>query len=161
MIEESRFTAEVERMQDMLYRVSVSILRSDADAQDAVQQALENAWRHRRRVNADFFAPWLTRIVINTCKSLLRQKKRLIVTDRMEAFDRTSPPSDPSLRDALERVPYHYRMPLLLHYLEGFSLEEIARMLHLPLNTVKSRLHRGRSLLRAEWNKAEENDHEA
>ena len=161
MIEESQFTAEVERMQDMLYRVSAGILRNDADAQDAVQQALENAWRSRHRVNADCFAPWLMRIVINTCKSHLRQQRRLIVTDQMEAFQRAAPPPDPSLRDALERIPLKYRMPLLLHYMEGFSLAEIAGMLRLPVNTVKSRMYRGRNLLRAEWNEAEDMHDEA
>ena len=155
-MEESRFTAEVLRMQDTLYRVAVSILHHDADAQDAVQQALENAWKHRDRVNPDYFAPWLMRIVINGCKTQLRQKKRVIVSDRMELYGGEAPPPDPSLRDALQRLPLKYRMPLLLHYLEGFSLEEIAQTARLPLNTLKSRMHRARQMLRAEWNKAEE-----
>ena len=156
MIDESRFTAEVLRMQNMLYRTAVSILRHDADAQDAVQQALENAWKHRHRVNPDYFAPWMMRIVINCCKSQLRLRGREKSTDQMELYGGETPPPDPALADALSRLPIKYRMPLLLHYLEGFSLEEISQALRLPMNTVKSRLRRARLLLRAEWNKAEE-----
>ena len=54
-MDESAFVAEVTQMRDMLYRLSVSYLGCDADAQDAVQQALENAWRHRDRVKPDAF----------------------------------------------------------------------------------------------------------
>ena len=156
MIDESRFTAEALRMQDMLYRTAVSILRHDADAQDAVQQALENAWKHRHRVEPDFFAPWLMRIVINCCKEQLRKRSWETASDQMDLYGGETPPPDPDLADALARLPIKYRMPLLLHYLEGFSLEEIAQTLRLPMNTVKSRMRRARLKLRAEWNEAED-----
>lgn len=74
MMTEERFVQEVMQMRDMLYRLSVSYLHHDHDAQDAVSQAIENAWRHRDRVSPDAFRPWLTRIVINQCKTLLRQR---------------------------------------------------------------------------------------
>ncbi len=150
MIEESRFVAEVTAMKDMLYRLSVSYLHSDADAQDAVQQAIENAWRHRDRVGADYFRTWLTRIVINECKTQLRRGRRYVCSDQMERYAGQTPPPDLTLRDALDRLPEKLRTPLLLQCMEGFSVREVSRALRLPETTVRSRLYRAREALRRE-----------
>lgn len=150
MIDEGSFVREVIARQDMLYRLAVSYLRHDADAQDAVQQAVEKAWKHRTRVDQDGFAPWLTRIVINECKSVLRRRKRAIPSERMELYEGETPPPDLSMADALSRLPEKLRTPLLLHYIEQFSVDETARALGLPATTVRSRLHRARIALRKE-----------
>ena len=144
MIEEACFISAVEAMQQMLYRLSVSLLRSDADAQDAVQQALMQAWAAKERVSEDYFRPWLTRIVINECRTLLRKRKREISVPLNEGV---SPPPDMALRDALFRMPEKLRIPLILHSLEGFTMEEIAKSLRLPVSTIKGRLRRARSTL--------------
>ena len=137
-------------MQDMLYRLSVSYLHHDQDAQDAVSQAIENAWRHRDRVREDGFRPWLTRIVINQCRSMLRRRARVTPSDQLERLAGELPPPDLALRDALSRLPDGLRTPLLLHYMEGFSTDEVARALRIPGATVRSRMHRARLRLRAE-----------
>lgn len=150
MIDGERFVREVTDMQDMLYRLSMSYLHHDQDAQDAVAQALENAWRHRARVEDAAFRPWLTRIVINQCKSMLRRRARVSPSDQLERLSGIAPPPDIALRDALTRLPEKLRTPLLLHYMEGFSTDEVARALRLPGTTVRSRMHRARLRLRAE-----------
>ena len=156
MIEERQFVSEVTEMKDMLYRLSVSYLHSDADAQDAVQQALEKAWQHRSRVGDGAFRPWLTRIVINECKTQLRRVKRVQPSDKLEAYAGTTPPPDITLSDALSRLPDKLRTPLLLHYMEGFSVEEVAKSLRVPATTVRSRLYRARNALRDQLNDGEE-----
>ena len=156
MIDESRFVFEVTEMKDMLYRLSVSYLHSDADAQDAVQQALEKAWRHRARVAEEAFRPWLTRIVINECKTQLRRAGRVMPSDQLERYAGETPPPDIALSDALSRLPDKLRTPILLHYMEGFSIQEVARALHVPMTTVRSRLYRGRDALRVELSDGEE-----
>ena len=148
MIDERAFVSDVASMRDMLYRLSVSYRRSDADAQDAVQQALENAWRHRERVDVSGFRPWLVRIVINECKSALRKRRRFFSTDRLYDVTQRTPPPDLVLADALERMPEKLRTPLLLHHMEGFSLEEIAAATGVPRTTVANRLFRARRALR-------------
>lgn len=150
MIEEKQFVSEITQMKDMLYRLSVSYLHSDADAQDAVQQALERAWRHRGRVKPEAFRPWLTRIVVNECKSQLRRLRRVQPSDRMELLAGETPPPDTELADALAALPDKLRTPVLLHYMEGFSMDEIAKALGVPATTVRSRLYRGRNALREE-----------
>ena len=156
MIDKERFVREVTDMQDMLYRLSVSYLHHDQDAQDAVAQALENAWRHRARVEEGAFRPWLTRIVINQCKSMLRRRARVSPSDQLERLSGMAPPPDIALRDALTRLPEKLRTPLLLHYMEGFSTDEVARALRLTGTTVRSRMHRARLRLRDELSGREE-----
>ena len=148
MIGEEQFTAKVLSMRDMLYRLSVSYLHSDADAQDAVQQAAENAWRHRDRVDEASFRPWFTRIVINECKSLLRRRRRVIPTDEPARWAGQTPPPDLSLADAIARLPDKTRTPLLLYYMDGFTTREIAKTLCLTETAVRSRMFRARNDLR-------------
>ena len=72
MIDEATFMDEVEAMERALYRVSRSLLKSPEDCADAVQEALARAWARRGRVEADYFRPWLMRIVINECHTIGR-----------------------------------------------------------------------------------------
>lgn len=155
MMTEERFVQEVMQMRDMLYRLSVSYLHHDHDAQDAVSQAIENAWRHRDRVSPDAFRPWLTRIVINQCKTLLRQRGRVFASEHMERYAGMAEPVDLALCDALARIPDKLRTPLLLHYMEGFSVHEVARVLRVPDTTVRSRLYRARRALREQLDEQE------
>ena len=59
-------------------------------------------------------------------------------------------PADPALRQAVESLPEKLRLPLILHYLEGYSYQEIASILHIPRTTVRSRLSRARLALQTE-----------
>ena len=156
MIDESQFVSEITDMKDMLYRLSVSYLHRDADAQDAVQQALENAWRHRARIDVQGFRPWMTRIVINECKSMLRRRKWCFPSGQAETLGGQIPPPDVTLADALERMPEKLRTPLLLHYMEDFTVQEIALALGVPRTTVVNRLHRARRALREALDEREE-----
>ena len=83
------------------------------------------------------------RILINECKRL-RTHRRPVVSVPAAPFE----PDDRPLHDALQAMDERYRLPLVLHYLEGYSLEEIAWLLRVPTGTVKSRMHAGRRKLR-------------
>lgn len=145
-MEEERFVSEVRAMERTLYRVARGYLRTWDECADAVQEALCKAWDKRKRVDESYFRPWLTRIVINECHNIGRRKKRLIPVAEPERE-----PALPELADALEALPEKLRLPLSLHYLEGFSVEEIARILRIPAGTVKSRLHQARNQFRVQW----------
>lgn len=157
MVSETSFVTQVREKREMLYRLSVSMVRSDADAQDAVQQALEKAWQHRDRVEEGAFVPYLTRIVINECKTQLRRKRRTIPSENLEALGGTAEQPDLALRDALDRLPEKLRTPLVLHYLEGMPLADVSRALRLPESTVRSRVHRARQALRKALQEGGEN----
>lgn len=146
MIDQPQFTQEVMACERMLYRIAYSILRNDADCLDAVQEAILRAWGKRGTVQKSYFRAWLCRIVINECYSARRRIKRLLPMAQIP--DEGIEPEDVSLRDALERLPDKLRLPILLHYMEGFALADIAKMLDIPLGTVKYRLHKARLALK-------------
>lgn len=128
-----------------LYRVSMSILRSEADAQDAVQQAMLKAWQARERVYPGHEQAWLMRIAVNECRSIQRQRMRLVPAEYLPEGAYTPP--DTSLRDAVEQLPESLRLPLLLKYMEGMTEEEAARALGMTRAALKGRLFRARHAL--------------
>ena len=130
-----------------LYRVARTMLPTEADCEDAVQEALLRAWARLGTLREEaYFETWLMRILINQCKTFYRRRPRAEaeLTEDIpcpEAFD--SP-----LLEALMALPRKQRVTLELHYIEGYSVAETARILRLPEGTVKWRLKRGRELLR-------------
>ncbi len=142
---------------DLLHRVSCGILRNPQDREDAVQSAMETAWkkagnlRDERRLKS-----WLTRVMINECYGILRKKQREVPMETLPE-EGESPSQDALLlKDALAQLPPAQRLPLILHYLEGFSIKEVASALRLPQGTVLSRMQRGRGKLKEIL--SEEND---
>jgi RNA polymerase sigma-70 factor (ECF subfamily) len=77
-----------------------------------------------------------------------RTKRETLMEEIGQMADQ--PPPDPSLRDALDRLPENLRLPVLLFYMEGFSVGEIAGMLKVPSGTIKWRLSKARKLLKDE-----------
>ncbi len=152
MVDEQTFVCEVEAMERTLYRVSRTYLPRWEDCADAVQEALSKAWAKRAQAEPGYFRPWLVRIVINECHNLYRRRKRILYTAEVEPAPQASVLDDPArqLRQALETLPEKLRLPLVLHHLEGFSVEEVARILRIPEGTVKSRLHQARGALKTE-----------
>ena len=141
------FIARVRACERRLYRVARTILRSDADCEDAVQETLLRAWSKLDTLRDEqYFETWLIRILINECKTQLRRRR---ITDEIPE-SLPAPESVHPLLTALQELPEKYRIPLELHCIEGFSVHEAARMLRLPEGTVKWRLSRGRALLKKE-----------
>ena len=133
-----------------LYRIALSMLNSDADAADAIQEAVFRGWLHRGALRDDAkFDAWLTRILVNECRNIQRRRKRRAEPlDEARAAALEQPPPDPALYDALAALPERLRLPLVLHYLEGYPLRDIASIIGVAQTTVKSRLHQARGALR-------------
>lgn len=154
---EQFFMEEVKARERSLYRIAVSYMHSDADAADAVQDALLAAWekRHSLREPA-WFGTWLTRILINVCKSRLRGRPReAALAEAADEGAQDAPEDALALREALNALDLKYRIPLVLHYLDGYPVKEVARIMRLPLGTVKSRLSRARGLMQTKLNDQE------
>lgn len=147
MVDAATFTEEATALLRTLYRVSLSILRADADAQDAVQQALMKAWAAKDRAQPDRFRPWLTRIVINESRNIQRRRMRVMpVADIPHQPDVALPDID--VVQAIEDLPEKWRIPFLLKYAGRYTEQEIAGALRLPASTVKSRLYSARQALK-------------
>ena len=141
-----------------LYAVAFLILRNQAQAEDATQEALVAAWRDLSALReADRFGAWLNRLLVRACHREARRARGRRVVEVGDAALDTSPARDdlPRFldRDQLERgfrrLDVEHRAILVLHHLEGFTLAEIGEVLGLPVGTVKSRLHRALSTMRA------------
>lgn len=145
---QAEFARRTVAMQDTLYRVSCTILPQLCDREDAVQSAIEKALRKRLLLRKDdALEAWLTRILINECYALLRRRKHETLYDDIPQRE-TAPDARPDIYELFTSLEEKYRLPMVLYYVEGYTVEECARMLQLGKNTLKSRLHRGRQLLR-------------
>ena len=146
------YTARVRAMDRKLYRIAKAILARDADCADAIQEAVFKGWMKKGGLREErYFETWLIRILINECRSTLRRRKNdgAPYSDAIDSGYREDTVEDVHLRRCLLSLPEKYRMPLLLHHLEGYRLDEISRMLDVPQPMVKSRLHQARKHLRA------------
>lgn len=144
------FGERVRACQARLYRVAVSILRNHADAEDAVSEALLKAWKHVPGLRNDaYFETWLTRIVINECRALLRRGRAHAACELTEVYAAEEPP-DVELRMLIDALPEKYRLPLVMKCALDMTYDEIARALHLPRGAVKWRVEQGKKRVRRE-----------
>ena len=140
------FEAEVTRLTESMYRMSFALLPRYQDRQDAVQNAILKAWQHKDRLRDESkFKSFLLKILTNECHTIRRKTRRELYVPIPEGGAGLP---DASLREAVAALPEKLRAPVVLHYTEGASEEEIATILRIPKGTVKSRLNRARMLLR-------------
>ena len=148
-MDEQRWLEMMRQAEESLYHVACAILSSESDRRDAMQETALRAWEHRQSLrNEAYFKTWVTRIAVNVCRDLLRKNRRVIPMETMP--DAPVQASTDNLRLTIESLPEKLRLPLVLHYLEGFSVQEAAQALRLPEGTVKFRLHQARKALRIE-----------
>ncbi len=133
-----------------LYRLAQSLLRSEADAQDAVQQAALNAYRALPRMKPGLERAYVTRVVVNECRNIQRARRRVTPVAALEETAAPFAPPDPDLRQAVGRLPEELRLALLLKYMEGYTEKEIAGTLDISVAAVKGRLLRARRRLAEE-----------
>lgn len=147
---------------DRLFRMAVAITRSEADARDATQEACVLAWRELPALrDPEHFDAWLSQILVNSCRGLLRAHRRRTVRE-ITIDDPNRPPtrSEPAtaaeserlgeteaIRAAFERLEPAVRSLLVLHYVEGRPLAEIATVMGSPVGTIKWRLSNARGAL--------------
>jgi len=136
--------------QTTLYNISKSILYNDDDCSDAIQETIAKAFDKIHTLKKPEFAKtWLTRILINECYSILNRKKRVISIHEVEDSLSTENKADYSeLYEALMTLPTDIRVAIILYYMEGYKIKEIASLQNTTESAVKKRLVRGRSKLR-------------
>lgn len=148
MISDQQFTQQIMDLTPTLYRLSMSILRHEADCRDAVQQALMKAWAARDRVDPDRFRAYLTRIVVNECRNIQRRRQRVYPVAEMPDTEAVYQPEKSELAEAIQLLPESLRTPLLLFYMENYTEKETARALGITVTAVKNRLFRARRALK-------------
>lgn len=158
------------RCNQRMFRVVRGVIRDEAEAEDVVQEAYVHAYEHIVSFRGESsLATWLTRIALNEAYGRLRRRRDTVDVEQIEhhlpasgqliAFPGHALADDPAeaaargqLRQLLERavdaLPEGFRLVYVLRDVEGCSVEETATVLDLREETVKTRLHRARRLLR-------------
>lgn len=163
------FEAIMRRHNRLLFRTARSILKSDTDAEDALQEAYVRAWRALSGFRSDAkLSTWLVRIVMNEALGRLRRRGALVIpldatvdaeTPEPEAWMEDDPDREPeriAMRAEMRRLmearidllPDPYRSVFMLRAVEEMSVEEVAVALDLPQATVRTRYFRARGFLR-------------
>lgn len=137
------FLEEAAKLERLLYCVAWSMLSNSDDCADAVQETLMRAWQSRDTLrNLRSFRPWITRIMVNTCNTMLRKRlnQRWVPLEEDMAVLDAPQDSGFDLDETLGRLSPEHRAVVVLHYVEGYKVREIAGMLGIPTGTVKTRL---------------------
>jgi RNA polymerase sigma-70 factor, ECF subfamily len=164
-------SALVQSQQTYVYSIAMSLMHNPADAADMTQEAFVRLLRSLGTYRAETkFTTWLYRLVTNICLDGLRRRGRPVESlddagpsgddaqsagERLADTDRwTQPEEELTLREsatevrrAMAELPPAQRLALTLHYFEDMRYEDIAETMHLPLNTVKSHIRRGKERL--------------
>ena len=150
--EKSWFRDRVNENALALFRLASSILRNDADAEDAVQETLITAYkkldtlRDRRK-----FKPWIMQILVNTARQTFRKQKNLVPLDsvsELPAGDNPDPDNTLSLWPAVQALSDDLRTVTVLFYYDDLSVREISRVTGVKPGAIKTRLSRARQKLR-------------
>ncbi len=167
------FERMVVEYQDRLYGFALRLTANSEDAEEIAQDAFVRAYKALKsyepeRIRALALRAWLYRIALNVARNRLR-RKRCAPISLNESSAAQQTPDDPSGRpdsrfERTERradlatlvaaLPGRYRTPLILRYVEGLKLEDVAAVLQQPLGTTKSNLHRAVNLLRTSISKS-------
>ena len=151
-MEQEEFAARVEAVYKRLYRTAYLYLGSEADALEAVDEAVYRALKALRQLREpEYFETWLTRILLNECYRELRRRKRFSFGE--EALPESAGPDvydGLPLKEAVLRLPEELRAVVVLRFFGGYSQKETAQALQIPQGTVATRQRRALALLRLE-----------
>jgi RNA polymerase sigma-70 factor (ECF subfamily) len=171
--EREAFRGIVQRYNRRLYRVARGVMRDDGEAEDVVQEAYLRAYAALGEFRGESsLATWLTQIVLNEARGRLRRRRP---TEDLEVLDMTAQQSsvvafpgvtafgDPEtaaaqaqirrlLERAVDQLPDPFRLVFIMRDIDGLSIEETGAQLGIRPETVKTRLHRARRLLREHLN---------
>lgn len=147
-MDKQEFARRVTQMQGSLYRVAASYLRGESDRLDAVAEAIARAWEKRGTLREEaWFATWITRILIRVCVDIQRRQKRMTPVDTLPETP-TGEDSCAALREAVDSLPQKLRTMVVLYYMEGYEVLEVARIMGTTKGAVCAGLSRAREKLR-------------
>lgn len=144
------FVALVKQYENVLYNTARRMLNNDDDAADAMQDAIVQAYEKLHTLRKDaYFNTWLYKILLNQCNRMLNKKKNLVEFDaHVHSEQRDNHFEHIELEEALDSLTADYKTAFTLYYIHGMNTREISTFLNEPEGTIKSRLSRGKSILR-------------
>ena len=138
-------------MQNKLYRIAYSRLKSESDTQDAIQNTIVSVYENIGNLkNFSSFEAWTTRILINECNKIHADKKRVLLDEDniLEFNSYEDDHNDLIFNDLIKNLNTKEQLVLTLYYKNSLDINEISDKLDIPGNTIKSILHRSRNKLK-------------
>lgn len=154
----SALQADVERVvrqyTQTLYKICLVLLCNNYDAEDAVQETFFK-YIHKSPVfnELEHEKAWLISVATNTCRNMRRFKFMHLHENIDDLYDYVEKGEDKALLETLMTLPTKYKEVLLLHYVEGYKVNEIAGIITISVAAVKKRLQKGRKLLKDKYMK--------
>ena len=150
-MDSAEFTARTEALRARLYRTALLYLGSEADALEAVDEAVYKALRALKKLRQpELFETWLTRILINECHKELRRRKRFTGEEPLPDIASPDAYDGLPLKEAIRRLPEDLRAIVILRFFAGYTQAETAAALEVAQGTVATRQRRALQLLRLE-----------
>lgn len=141
---------------DKYYRIGWSYLYNSYDIEDVFHGTIIKVYDNIHKLREDrYFETWVTSIFINECRRVLRERKRSVDLESVQEAATNEDIYIVELKEHLINIEEIYREPVILKYISGYSQEEIAKILDIPVGTVKSRIYRGLLLLRKNMRRGE------
>lgn len=150
-VDQTTFVALIEPVLPTAYRLARAMLRSDIEAEDAVQEAVLDAWRHHDRfIAGSAMQPWLLAIVANECRRMRRSRWWSVIKVPVALdVNRESPDSEADgLRRAIDRLPHQQKLAVMLRYYLDLTFDDMARVMGTTPKAAKSRTYRALERLR-------------
>lgn len=142
-----------------LYSTAKTILFDDQDCADAIQETIVKAFSKIETLRNDKYAKtWLIRILMNECYTLLRKSSKLVSLEEMSQvteFEEDEKTDYSNLYKAVNSLKEELRLPVILYYIEDFSIREIAQILEITEGAVQKRLARARGKLKCNLQESE------
>ena len=145
-----------DRQSRTIYHLAMTYLKNTADAEDAVQNVFINYIKNEPEFNnLEHEKAWFIRVTINHCHDIIRRRKHrtYMPLDEVSEIPAQEVELPFMLQETLQNLPEKYKSVIILHYLEGFSVQEIAKICRISVSATKMRLLRGRELLKGELEK--------
>lgn len=138
-------------MQNKLYRIAYSRLKSESDTQDAIQNTIVNVYENLGNLkNFSSFEAWTTKILINECNKIYADKKKAFPSEDniLEFNSYEDDHNDLIFNDLIKSLTTKEQLVLTLYYKNSLDINEISDKLDIPSNTIKSILHRSRNKIK-------------
>lgn len=147
------FMGLLKEKQELFYKIAFTYTKNSFDAEDCISEAAIKAYEKLKQLrDSKKFYSWFTSILVNVCRDHHRQNKRLAseeeLIDIVDSFSYASIEDRLFIENLLNILKNDDREVLVLRYLKDYSIKEISEIMGIPVNTVKSKIHRSLNLLR-------------
>lgn len=150
-MEQSRVADAFSAHADAVLRAAWHITGDRGIAEDCAQEAFLRLMQQKNAMTDAHILPWLLRTAMNLAKDYVRSAEHArtvpLSDHEHELFAAPMDSAERTALRAMQKIPEKYRVPMQLHFVEGYTIQETARLLGLGMNTTASRIRRGRTLL--------------